>query len=63
MRVRAPRAAVWLLEAPGGAGGFTGKLDISIAQDRPPRVERAEVSSPDLDLGVEAGMTLLSAAG
>lgn len=47
------------LLSPGGANTFAGKLDVSISQDRPPRVERFEGSSPDFDLGVETGLTLL----
>lgn len=58
---RSPGAAAALAGA--GAGGFAGKVDVSISQERPPRVDRVVSSSPDIDLGVETGLTLLPASG
>jgi len=59
---RAPGAAAAL--APGGAGGnLSGRLEVSIAQDRAPRVERAESTAGNLELDVSTGLTLAPGAG
>lgn len=58
---RAPGSAALL--SSGGASTFSGRLDVSISQDRPPRVDRLESSNPDLDLAVDTGLTLLPASG
>ena len=46
---------------PGGAAALDGRLeiDVSIAQDRPPRVTRVESSDATLVPNIETGLTLL----